>query len=124
MRGAIGVLALTLPLIGFAEGFADPMRPPTTFIQASTPSTASSLSASGPVLQSVYISPRRTVATISGQTVMLGEKVGDATVMRISENEVVLRSGKNLQTLKLFPAIDKREPGKTLSQPARIDRKE
>jgi MSHA biogenesis protein MshK len=39
--------------------------------------------------------------------VNLGEKFGDARVVKISESEVVLRNGSNLQTLKLFPGLEK-----------------
>jgi len=56
----------------------------------------------------VLISPTRRVAVIDGQTVALGEKFGEARVVRIAEDEVVLRNGQDQQVLKLFPAIEKR----------------
>jgi MSHA biogenesis protein MshK len=102
-------LALTMLLAaagGGAEDLPDPMRPPASI--APWNETGASAIPSGPVLQSVLISPRRTVAIISGQTVRLGDKYGDAKVTAIREGEVDLRSGKNIQTLKLFPGIEKR----------------
>jgi MSHA biogenesis protein MshK len=39
---------------------------------------------------------------------MLGDKFGEARVVKISESEVQLRSDTDLQTLKLFPGIEKR----------------
>ena len=123
-RVAPVVLVLAVSTIVRAEEFADPTRPPAAFIQATSSSTPV-VPAAGPVLQSVMISPQRSVATINGQRVMVGDKVGDATVARIGETEVVLRSGKALQTLKLFPTIDRRAgEGKILLKPAVTDRNE
>jgi MSHA biogenesis protein MshK len=87
-----------------AQSLADPTRPPRIFTQdIDTTETAS-----GPILQSVLISPGRRVAIISGQTVRVGEQVGTARVVKISDGEVVLRSGSDIQTLRLFPDIEKR----------------
>lgn len=101
----IGLMYLAVSL-ATAENLPDPTRPPSDFMMnqehAETNVTA------GPVLQSVLISPHRTVAIISGQTLKLGDKFGEAQVVKITENEVVLRTGRNLQTLRLFPTIEKR----------------
>ncbi|MDB5773809.1 MAG: hypothetical protein JWM42_4183 [Burkholderia sp.] len=88
-----------------AENLVDPTRPPAALEQGST---AGGVTSSGPVLQSVLIAPGRTLAMISGQTVKVGDRVGEARVVKISETEVVLRNGKDLETLKLFPGIEKR----------------
>jgi MSHA biogenesis protein MshK len=56
----------------------------------------------------VLIAPNRHVAIISGQTVALNGKYGEQTLIKMSETEVVLRNGKELQTLKLFPDFDKK----------------
>lgn len=119
------LVALTLSAGAFAETLTDPTRPPAAFIHASASAPAAGLAVASPVLQSVMISSQRRVATISGQVVMVGDKVGEATVARIGENEVVLRRGKALETLKLFPVADKREgTGKTMAMRPGFDRKE
>ena len=106
--GCLGLLLLLLTSMSaaFAESFVDPTRPPAS-LGIVEPGTASS-KAPGPVLQSVLISKGRKVAVISGQTVRLGEKFGEARLVSITESEVVLKSGKDVQTLKLFPDVEKR----------------
>ncbi|HTH45683.1 MAG TPA: hypothetical protein VL528_11435 [Oxalicibacterium sp.] len=61
----------------------------------------------GPVLQSVLIAPDRKVAIISGQAIALGGQYNGAKLVSVSETQVVLRNGSELQTLKLFPDVDK-----------------
>jgi MSHA biogenesis protein MshK len=63
------------------------------------------------MLQSVMISPTRKAAIINGVMVKLGEKYGDAVLIRVAENEVVLKSGATQQVLKLHPGVEKREIG-------------
>lgn len=100
---ALTVIVLTATAGANAQSLPDPTRPPalTATEQGDAPTP------SGPELQSVLISPTRKLAIISGQRVALGEKFGDARVVRITESEVVLRSGKDEQVLKLFPNIEK-----------------
>lgn len=98
---------LCLPSV-HAQDLPDPTRPPA--VMDARPEPTAGVQAGGPVLQSVLISPTRKAAIISGRTVALGEKFGDARVVKITETEVVLRNGKEMQTLKLFPEIEKR-PG-------------
>lgn len=106
IRGAAACAFLMIVVPATAQALVDPTRPPASL--GTEPANSGQASQSGPVLQSVLISPRRKEAIISGQTVKLGDKVGEAKVVRIAEDEVVLRSGKELQTLKLFPNIEKR----------------
>lgn len=98
------VLACSLSSVVYAENFRDPTRPPTSFDGGYQSGADSS---SGPQLQSILVSPDRRVATISGRTLRVGDKVGDARVEKILETEVVLRSGSSVQTLKLFPEVEK-----------------
>lgn len=106
IHGGFLLLMLAAMPVSFAQSFLDPTRPPASLGLAQE--GISSAPASGPVLQSVLISPGRMVAIISGKTVSLGEKFGEARVVKITESEVLLRSGTDLQTLKLFPGIEKR----------------
>ncbi|TCS39083.1 MSHA biogenesis protein MshK [Paucimonas lemoignei] len=82
----------------------DPTRPPVS-LHAGAAAEASGSGA--PVLQSVLISPKRKVAVISGETVQVGDRIGDARVTKISEGEVVLSRDGKPQSLKLFPGIEK-----------------
>ena len=93
-----------------AENLPDPTRPPATL----APLSSDAAPFQGTVLQSVMISPTRRIAIISGQRVRVGDSFGEARVVKITESEVVLRSGGELQTLKLFPDVDKRS---TLKKP-------
>lgn len=111
------VLAVA-PAVAAAE-LADPTRPP-----AAIGSTSRAADVGGPVLQSVLIAPGRREAMINGQTVKVGHTIGDARVEKIAESEVVLRNGKDLQVLKLFPSIEKKPVTRTSSpnRPAESER--
>jgi MSHA biogenesis protein MshK len=116
------IQGMFLMLIGIniacAEQFVDPTRPPDAMgsVQAGNPNVDSA-----PVLQSVLISPHRRLAIINGKAVKLGEKYGSSQLISITETEVVLRSGKDLQTLKLFPGVQKRVTSETVN--SRADRR-
>ena len=84
-----------------AENMPDPTKPPARFAAPTDDA------ASGPVLQSVLISPNRRIAIISGKTVKIGDKFGDAVVASIQDNRVVLRSGSNQEVLTLYPPLRK-----------------
>lgn len=106
IQGGLSLLLFAATPLGLAQGFADPTRPPAALERA--PEGTDAAPAAGPVLQSVLISPARSLAIISGQSVTLGDKFGDARVVKITETEVQLRSSTGLQRLKLFPGIEKR----------------
>jgi MSHA biogenesis protein MshK len=91
--------------VAFAEELVDPTRPP----NAQGDELASN---NGPVLQSILIGSGRKEAIISGRVVKVGDRVGDAYVIKIGDSEVVLANGSELQTLKLFPSIEKRFAGR------------
>jgi MSHA biogenesis protein MshK len=93
-----------------AENLPDPTRPPSEPVAAAASSASAAVPSSAPLLQSVLISPRHKVAIINGETVKLGGMYGTAKVVKISEGEVVLNEGGNLQTLKLYPGVEKKTP--------------
>ena len=95
-------LACTAP--AQTKPLADPTRPPNVL-----PETAEVAVFEGPRLQSVLMSPTRRSAVISGTTVALGGKFGDARVESITESAVVLRYAGRRETLQLLPSTDKRE---------------
>ena len=95
-----------------AQALGDPTRPPPG-LRGGT-GTASARAAGEPaglVLQSVIISEANRSAIISGQHVMLGGKIGQARLVKVSEAAVVLLTGASRRTLKLFPDVHKRAVG-------------
>lgn len=86
-----------------AQALTDPTRPPS----APTGSPAAQEEAAGTQLQSILLSSGRKVAVINGNVVPLGGMVGEAKVVRISETQVVLKKGDEIEVLKLFPGVDK-----------------
>lgn len=94
----------------------DPTRPPASFLAAPT-ATAGAAAAPGGRLRSIKI-PRsggRAVAVIDGQEIRLGDKIGEARLVRLTENEAVLESPAGKETLYLTPDVIKKPvPTKTV----------
>lgn len=103
-RRAVAALLWLAAAPLFAQALPDPTRPPAW-------ENAGAAGEGAPVLQSVMISPRRRAALISGQVVELGGRFGDARLVAVNENGVVLRSDAGSEELKLFPAVEKRLAG-------------
>lgn len=105
---------LVLAAMAQAENLPDPTKPPVGYAQGAA-------AGSGPVLQSILISPTRRVAVISGKTLHVGESFDDAKVVSISDNEVVMKSGGGKQVLRLYPILRKtaadNRPGGKLDGP-------
>ncbi len=95
-----------------AQAMTDPTRPPGA-------QSATGEAQTGPVLQSVMLSPARKVAVISGQVVPLGGRYGEARLVRLSESEAVLRNGTETTVLRLYPQVEKRAVRGTQSGNAR-----
>ncbi|MBI2296629.1 MAG: MSHA biogenesis protein MshK [Betaproteobacteria bacterium] len=94
------------PANASAQAMNDPTRPPGAYVTGE-PDVGDA--GGGLVLQSVLISPDRKAAIINGEMVRLGEKYGDAVLVKVAENEVVLKSGDTTQVLKMYPGVEKRE---------------
>ena len=110
MAGMSGVAAAQsqTPAPGQGQALADPTRPPAVMgVQAGQGGEGGApAEPPAPQLQSILVSREpggRRVAVINGETVRQGMKVGGAVVEKVGETEVVLRRGKTLETLKLFP---------------------
>jgi len=99
----VGLAHAVVVLPAAGQGMADPTRPPAGLLDERAP--ADTVTASGPVLQTVMISPSSAFAIISGRKVVVGDMVGEARVARISEEAVQLRRGKEVLTLKMYPDI-------------------
>ena len=121
MRRAVSLLVAALvSAAALAAPFADPTRPPS--VGADAAAGPGGQAVSGPRLESVLIAPNRRVAVISGRPVMVGGKVGEARVVRISETEVVLQNGEQRETLKLFPEVEKKSIRTRARRADRTDR--
>jgi hypothetical protein len=104
LSAAVVALALAGTAGATQAQLADPTRPPAAVAPHAGTDGAG---AGGPRLQSVLISSTRKLAVIDGVTVPLGGKFDGATVAAIAETEVKLRYGEGVQTLKLYPGIER-----------------
>jgi len=93
-----------------AQGLSDPTRPPREILGGSA--DAYEPAASSSPVQVVIISKNRRQATINGRTVNLGERYGNATVVRITDEEIVLQRSEATETIKLYSSVqrNKRRP--------------
>jgi MSHA biogenesis protein MshK len=102
----MAMCVLTGPAL--AQMANDPTRPPAGLGAGAADADVAD-AGGGMTLQSVMISPAGKAAIISGVTVKLGQKYGDAVLVKVAENEVVLKSGATSQVLKLHPGVEKRD---------------
>ena len=102
--------ALALPAAVSAQRITvDPTRPPAGFGAGAADTERET--AGGIRLQTVMISPTQRAAIINGVMVRLGEKYGDAVLVGVAENGVVLKSGSVHQVLRLHPDVEMRARG-------------
>ena len=109
LKMLIPALLLSLAQVAaMAESLPDPTRP-------SIDLNSSGVSVAGealPVevvphgLQSVIISPQYRAAIINGETVKLGDKSGDSTLVEVRESSVVLQNVHGRRVLELFPKVN------------------
>ena len=108
------LILLVAPVMSaIAQSVADPTRPPDLPVSAGMAASAAAgtgapAPATGPVLESILMSATHAEAIISGKAVRPGDRIATGQVVRISESEVTVRTNVGLQTLKLFPGIEKR----------------
>lgn len=92
-------------LAAFAQGgLPDPTRPPAAMVELQAP--ASPAVTGAPVLQSVLISRERKSAIISGRTVELGGKYGEARLVGLTESGAVLQGPEGRTVLHLLPGAE------------------
>ena len=99
-------IALGTPRV-LAQGLSDPMRPPREIIGGSA--AAYEPAGSSSPAQVVIISKDRHQVTINGRTVNLGERYGNATVVRISDEEIVLQRPEATETIKLYSSVQRKK---------------
>jgi MSHA biogenesis protein MshK len=105
LPGAVLCALAMAPASGqaLAQALSDPTRPPALGDAAGEAAPAAAFR-----LQSVLISRGRRIAVIDGRTVVVGDKVGDATLAAIAETEVSLKRGEERETLKLYPGVERK----------------
>jgi MSHA biogenesis protein MshK len=88
----------------FAQGLNDPTRPPREILGGKDfGEPPANLSPA----QVVIISTDRRQVTINGQTVALGGRYGNATLVRISDEEIVLQRPEATETIKLYSSVQR-----------------
>jgi MSHA biogenesis protein MshK len=87
----------------FAQGLSDPTRPPWVGGADATEQAAAA--------QIVIVSKDRSQATINGQIVNLGGRYGNATLVRITDEEIVLQRGKGTETIRLHSSVQRKKHG-------------
>lgn len=113
-RRSLAVILLAVPAaFALAQVAADPTRPPDSMtlpgiIVPGAVGTGLTAPAAGPVLQSILIADTHAEAIISGKVVRTGDQIAIGKIVKISDSEVTVRTNAGLQTLKLFPGIEKR----------------
>ena len=90
---------------GLAQGLSDPTRPPREILGAAADEPAFNPSPA----QVVIISTDRRQATINGQTVVLGGRYGNATLVRISDEEIVLKRADATEVIRLYSSVHRRK---------------
>jgi MSHA biogenesis protein MshK len=89
-----------------AQGLNDPTRPPREILGGA--GTFEPAVSSSPA-QVVIISKDRRQATINGRTVSLGGRYGNATLVRISDEEIVLQRPEATETIKLYSSVQRKK---------------
>jgi MSHA biogenesis protein MshK len=98
------VIALGAPR-GFAQGLNDPTRPPREILGGA--GAAAEPAANFSPAQVVIISTDRRQATINGQTVVLGGRYGNATLVQISDEEIVLKRADATEVIRLYSSVQR-----------------
>lgn len=96
------LLLAGLSVTAVAETLPDPTRPPGGLFTAAGQNEEKDQSG----LQSVIIAPGRRAAIINGQTVELGDKLGDDRLIEVTERGVVLRGKHGRLVMTMFPGVE------------------
>ncbi|MBI3523383.1 MAG: hypothetical protein HY066_02455 [Betaproteobacteria bacterium] len=119
MAGGLKSLLRLLPALAMAgaasAGYAgsdaalpDPTRPPAQVEPAPTGPAGTAAAPVNSGLQTVILREgQKPMAVINGVQVKLGEKVGDATLVKLNESEAVLQGPSGREVLRMTPGIEK-----------------
>ena len=104
-------LTLSLALVislgaarSLAQGLSDPTRPAWEVFGGAD---IIEFPANPSPAQVVIISKDRRQATINGKTVVLGGRYGNATLVRVSDEEIVLQRPEGTETIKLYSSVQR-----------------
>jgi MSHA biogenesis protein MshK len=107
LTATLAVIAALGAPRALAQGLNDPTRPPREMLGGAA--DAYEPAASSSPAQVVIISKDRRQATINGRTVNLGGRYGDATVVRITDEEIVLQKPEATETIRLYSSIQRKK---------------
>lgn len=105
IRSAVLLLLCTLPAAVWGQVLPDPTRPPLEIGDGSVSSAQNAPPATAKGLLSVIISPSHCAAIIDGKTIRLGEKYGEAILVEINAQGVVLQGVQARRSMALFPGV-------------------
>ena len=110
---ATGLLCAAFP-VSAVESLPDPTKPAVEIPYEAEPGKAVT-GEEKPVtkkegLQSIIISPQHRAAVVNGMTVAQGEKIGDATLVEVRENSIVLQGPQGRRVMELFPGVHINNP--------------
>lgn len=90
------------------SAFADPTRPPAAMmVEVPSLNTKAVVPAAG--LQAVVLqNGTRKLAVINGETVPLGGKLGESTLIGLSESEAVLEGPNGKEIMHMTPGVEKK----------------
>lgn len=122
LRGSCGLLACLVASGMALAQVGDPMRPPEGVVAGDG---GGGMAAPQSGVQTVIVRPKgKSMAVINGKQVSIGDKLGDKKVVKISENEIVLKGDSGREVIKVMPTIVKVPAGQGSATRARGGSKE
>lgn len=101
---AIAMLGALAAPVAHGSALPDPTAPPARAV--ATP--AASPTEATLALTAIKLSRGQKLAVIDGRELAVGERYQDARIVRIDENQVILRRGRELTVLSLYPDVEKK----------------
>jgi len=104
----VGVLICAVSPALALEPLPDPTKPAVELPYESEAGKAGEATVPAPKkegLQSIIISPQHRAAVINGETIELGGKIGDATLVEINEKSVTLEGAQGKRVMEIFPGV-------------------
>lgn len=105
-------ITVAVAMSAYAQTSADPTRPPAGFESGATSSAVPAPPANAGLQTIVRRTNGRPAAIINGRLVELGGRIGDARLVKVGEDSVVLQTPAGRETLRLTPGIEK-QPANT-----------